>query len=332
MGVSIRRSLAVALAVCGFAWAGATLAPAQDFDNPDFGNQGFNALGRFIQTIADEAQPVNYWIGVECVRVDPALRAQLSLAPDVGLLVLEVAPDSPATRAGLLRNDVLLKADGNALGDVHDLAQAVVAANGKKINLELVRANKLATISIQPAERPDELGPDMTVIPPNDREALRQWLEQLKPGDGRMPTLRFFHPGMVVPPGGIAPLASLPDDMTVTITRKGKEPAKVTVKQGEKTWETTEDKLAELPPSVRPLVEGMLAPRAWPMIPQQLPPSAFGGPAIQVPPGGFGGQHGGQGLNRQMEQMNRQLEELRKRLDKLDKPQPEDSPTPRSRT
>ena len=50
----------------------------------------------------------------------------------------------------------------------------------------------------------------------------------------------------------------LPKDMSVTITKEGEQPAKIVVKQGDKTWETTEDKLDDLPDEVRGHVQSFL--------------------------------------------------------------------------
>jgi RND family efflux transporter MFP subunit len=51
-------------------------------------------------------------LGVSVERVSPALADQLSLPRDVGLLVTEVVPRSPAANVGIQANDVLVKIDG----------------------------------------------------------------------------------------------------------------------------------------------------------------------------------------------------------------------------
>ena len=70
----------------------------------------------------------------------------------------------------------------------------------------------------------------------------------------------------IIRPGGMLPprLAltmhhhDLPDDMSVTITKHGKEPAKIKVEQGDKTWEVTENTLDELPE-----IFGRMSNRWW---------------------------------------------------------------------
>ena len=58
----------------------------------------------------------------------------------------------------------------------------------------------------------------------------------------------------------------LPDDVTVAIVRKGAEPAKITVKKGEQTWDVTEKELGKLPEELRKHADSALrgqAPQAW---------------------------------------------------------------------
>jgi hypothetical protein len=47
----------------------------------------------------------------------------------------------------------------------------------------------------------------------------------------------------------------------MTITKTGKDPARILVKKGSEQWEVTEDELEKLPANVRPLVEEMLGRR-----------------------------------------------------------------------
>jgi hypothetical protein len=54
------------------------------------------------------------------------------------------------------------------------------------------------------------------------------------------------------------PAAQLPDDMEVTISRKGNKPAVVVAKQGDKLWKTTENELGMLPPAAQAYAAKML--------------------------------------------------------------------------
>ena len=51
---------------------------------------------------------------------------------------------------------------------------------------------------------------------------------------------------------------NLPDDLSVSLTKKGSEPAKITVKKGDQTWEITDKELDKLPPDMRKQVEAAI--------------------------------------------------------------------------
>jgi S1-C subfamily serine protease len=57
--------------------------------------------------------------------ISPALRSHLGLAPEEGLLVEEVLPDTRAERLGLRRYDVLLTVNGMSVGDPADVREAL---------------------------------------------------------------------------------------------------------------------------------------------------------------------------------------------------------------
>ena len=57
--------------------------------------------------------PPEFWIGVSVSAVEPALQAQLQI-PNQGLIVTSVIDESPAAKAGLKVNDILLSINGTA--------------------------------------------------------------------------------------------------------------------------------------------------------------------------------------------------------------------------
>lgn len=54
--------------------------------------------------------------------------------------------------------------------------------------------------------------------------------------------------------------SNLPDDLSVSVTRRGSEPARISVKKGEQSWEITEKELDKLPDDVRKQVESVIHP------------------------------------------------------------------------
>lgn len=270
------------------------------------------AQDRAVPLAADEqperSQETDYWIGVRCAEVPEVLRAQLDLPEGEGVLIDQVIADAPAEQAGLKTFDVVISAAGKKVATPRDVADAVAQADGDELKIDYLRAGKQHTVTVKPALRPGAMTRE------RDQRSVRQWFENL----GEAPlSMRFLHPGMVLPPGvSVAP--SLPNDMTVTIEKHGEKPAKITVKQGDKTWQAGEESLDKLPEEARNYVQRMLGLAAFEM---RFPP-----PGAPVSPPGVGPPHdpaaGGieERLNHRLDEMNRQIEQLRKIVEKLGEP------------
>lgn len=118
-----------------------------------FGNK---AIWRFPSSITARSGG-KYMVGVHCNPVSEVLSSQLGLAENVGLVVVDVTPDSPAANAGLQRNDILTYADQKALKTTEDLVNAAQKAgpDSSSISFSLLRRGKDVTIIVTPAERPN---------------------------------------------------------------------------------------------------------------------------------------------------------------------------------
>ena len=81
----------------------------------------------------------------------PAARGHSRLPAAVE--VIEVIDGSPAARAGLRPEDLIVELDGHAVGGVDDLQRLMVAdAIGRPVNAAVVRAGRLVRLAIVPAE------------------------------------------------------------------------------------------------------------------------------------------------------------------------------------
>ena len=69
----------------------------------------------------------------------------------LGLMILELVPGSPATRASLLPGDILLGADGRFFTSLEDLEDALAANSGRVLRLQFLRADpsKIRTVAVQ---------------------------------------------------------------------------------------------------------------------------------------------------------------------------------------
>jgi hypothetical protein len=106
--------------------------------------------------------------------------------------------------------------------------------------------------------------------------------------------------------GGGEGVANVPNGVSVSVQKEEGQPAQITVKRGDETWNVVGDdpkSLEQLPEDVRPFVERMI--------------QGDGVGRIQMPNfehrlGGRGVEDGG--LGDRLERMEKRLEELQKRL------------------
>ena len=76
------------------------------------------------------------------------LRRAVGLPDTEGLLIRDVAEDSPAARAGLASGDLIVAAAGRALSTPDDLFDALAAARGGTLELKVVRGADERTIQV----------------------------------------------------------------------------------------------------------------------------------------------------------------------------------------
>ncbi len=76
------------------------------------------------------------------------LRRAVGLPDTDGLLIRDVADDSPAARAGLAQGDLIVAAAGNPVRTPDDLFDALQAAQGASIELSIIRGTEDRTIQV----------------------------------------------------------------------------------------------------------------------------------------------------------------------------------------
>src|SRR5262245_4544808 len=102
---------------------------------------------------------VRAWLGVSVEEASEALTEQLGLEPGVGLVVMHVSKDSPAAKADLKRNDVLVELAGHALAHQAQLRRLVQARKvGDELKLAYYRSGKKQTASATLEKAPARFG------------------------------------------------------------------------------------------------------------------------------------------------------------------------------
>jgi|GEM_PF-4162905 len=210
-------------------------------------------------------QVSEYWLGLELEPPPAELREKLKLDEGQGLLVEQVMPGSPAAKAGIESEDVLLKANGKPVQKLSDLVELLKSGKDQPIKITLLHDGEEATVKVTPAKRPGgglQLGGNVTE---QQRSALRKMAKELErmhrkgQQGGRMHRIGS---GMNRWPAHNP--AQFPDDLSVTIKKEGNTPARIDVKRGDKSWSVAENEIGKLPEDVRPHVQGMLGRGAQP--------------------------------------------------------------------
>jgi serine protease Do len=114
----------------------------------------------FLEEIRQHGQVRRAWTGILYLQdLTRPLVEYLSLSSTDGALVVKIAPDSPAYRAGLERGDVITAINGEKVHDakVRDADEAKVIINGLRVDAEyvltVVRHGKTFDLQLKPEER-----------------------------------------------------------------------------------------------------------------------------------------------------------------------------------
>lgn len=269
-------------------------------------------------------EAADYWLGV-------ALEAE-----DGSLEVEQVLPGSPAAKAGLKPEDVLLSSGKTALKNLADLQKLVQSSGGKPLKLRVRREGKEITLEVKPEKR--EGRPAIVIgeggeAEKGGKEQLRLRLQQRmrKQAESTKRPAAAGWQRLRVPQSKPA----FPDNLEVTIKKKGNNPVRIKVRQGSQMWSVKENELDRLPESIRDHVARMLPGRApavrlmpgaalRPGAPRNAAPAKppQGGAVIGAPGKPQAGaafilrETGGE-LKKEIEQLKHQLHELREKVEAL---------------
>ena len=107
------------------------------------------------ETLARQGYVPRGWLGIgsQPVRIPVGQRA--GLEREAGLMIVELAPESPAQRAGLLLGDILVTLDGQAVDDGEAL-QALLGGDrvGRTVAVQVLRGGSLVSLDVIVGQRP----------------------------------------------------------------------------------------------------------------------------------------------------------------------------------
>ncbi|MCZ6639812.1 MAG: DegQ family serine endoprotease, partial [Candidatus Dadabacteria bacterium] len=110
-----------------------------------------------IEQLKSGGKVVRGWLGVYVQKVTPEIASSFGLNEDEGALVSDLAPDSPAEKAGIIRGDVIVEYDGQKVNDVSDLTNmAAVTPPGTEVSVKVIQDGKTKNMKVKLEEFPDQ--------------------------------------------------------------------------------------------------------------------------------------------------------------------------------
>jgi C-terminal processing protease CtpA/Prc len=103
----------------------------------------------------------------------------IALKVDQGVLVTDMAENSPGALGGIEIGDVILKLDGEEISNQNDLIKLVRARPNKKIEIELLRQGKIKKIFLTLGELEAKESPELKIKIPRQawKKAKKYWNE-----------------------------------------------------------------------------------------------------------------------------------------------------------
>ena len=126
------------------------------------GNQGIgfaipvNMARNVMQQIVEHGKVVRSYMGVTIQSVNPDIAKAFGLSHGGGALVGDVSPNSPASKAGLERGDIVTELNGKPVESSDQLSVDISQmAPGSVAHLKIVRNGKEQNVDVTLAEFPD---------------------------------------------------------------------------------------------------------------------------------------------------------------------------------
>jgi serine protease Do len=114
-----------------------------------------NLARHVVDSLVSTGRVVRGYLGVNIQDINPDLADEFHLKSTIGTVVTDVLPDSPASKAGLKNNDVIVAYDGKPVKDTRSLRFAVAATEpGGEAKIDLLRDGKNESITVKVGELP----------------------------------------------------------------------------------------------------------------------------------------------------------------------------------
>lgn len=126
-----------------------------------------------MKEIIQSGRVIRGYLGVTIQEVTPSLAKAFGLPQAEGALISDIAPNSPAARAGLERGDVIVAVNGKRVQSPQELQRLVAGLQpGAAANLTIMRNGQEQTVSARVTEMPEEVSTPPTTAPEPQGTAL----------------------------------------------------------------------------------------------------------------------------------------------------------------
>jgi serine protease Do len=113
-----------------------------------------NSARDTMESILRNGRVQRPWLGIEYQEITQEIASELNLAVSEGARVMEVVPNSPAERAGLRRDDIIIRADSRPITTGNLRAALRRAGVGQSLALEVQRGSRRFTLTARLTEAP----------------------------------------------------------------------------------------------------------------------------------------------------------------------------------
>jgi serine protease Do len=116
-----------------------------------------NVAQQILPQLREKGKVVRGWLGVAIRDISEELASTFSLKDNRGAVVMQVTPDSPAEKAGIQLEDIIVSIDGKRVAKGSDLVNHVTGkAPGVKVTIELLRGGVSRSVTVTLGTFPDE--------------------------------------------------------------------------------------------------------------------------------------------------------------------------------
>ena len=116
-----------------------------------------NLARSVMDQIVNHGKVVRGFLGIHIQDVSPQIAKQFGLSEVRGVLISDVSADTPSSRAGLKRGDVILQLDGQAVNSANELRLRISQTTpGTAVKLQIWRDGKAQDVNVTLGELPEE--------------------------------------------------------------------------------------------------------------------------------------------------------------------------------